>query len=178
MAVFNKQIYEASKKSINSSSSNPIASNKNNFNGGTLIFPDGARLSYQNVTEKNIYAIVNKYSNFLRPDTTAVNSKIKYKLGRLALIFKDGDAVISIGKINSMGFEYVYKMNYLDDNNLSAIYYYPAKNYEEVTIKSGKCTYKSYNALHQLVKIEEVENNCTNIYEINPETNDIKCLTI
>jgi len=178
MAVFNKQVYEASKRSINSSSSNPIAGDKSNLNNGMLFFPDGARLSYQNVTEKNIYAIVNKYSNFLRPDTTAINSKIKYKLGRLALIFKDGDAVISIGKINSLGFEYMYKMNYKNDDNLSAIYYYPAKNYEEVTINSGKCIYKSFNALHQLVKIEEVEDNHTNIYEINPETNDIKCLTI
>ena len=61
----------------------------------------------------NIYAIINKYSNFLHPDTTGMNSKIKYKLGRLALTFKDGDATISIGKISSMGFEYLYKMNYL-----------------------------------------------------------------
>ena len=68
-------------------------------------------------------------------------------------------------------------MNYRNDNNLSAIYYYPARNYEEVIINSGKCTYKSYNALHQLTKLEEVSDSRSNIYEINPETNDIKCIT-
>ena len=172
MAVFNKQIYD-------SSISNPLQGNVQRYNnGGTLVFPDGARLSYNNVTERNIYAIINKYSNFLHPDTTGINSKMKYKLGRLALTFKDGDATISIGKISSMGFEYLYKMNYRDDNNLSAIYFYPTRNYEEVTIISGKCTYKSYNALHQLTKLEEVSNNQSTIYEINPETNDIKCITV
>ena len=179
MAVLNEKIYKTSKQGVSASVNNPIKSSayKNN-NGGVLFFPDGARISYQNVTEKNIYMIVNKYSNFLHPDTTAINSRIKYKLGRLALTFKDGDATIAIGKISSMGFEYFYKMHYLNDENLSAIYYYPSKNYDEVTITSGKCVYKSYNALRQLVKLEEIENNKTNIYEIDPETNAIKCSTM
>ena len=120
--------------------------------------------------------IVSKYSNYLHPDMTGMNSNLKYKFGRLALTFKDGNAKICIGKINAMGFEYMYKMQYFNDRNISAIYYYPNRNYEELSIKGNECIFKSYNALHQLTKMEEIVNNQTKIYEINPETNDIRCI--
>lgn len=177
MNLLNQKFQNAVKKDENFAASNPIArSNVNINNGGMLIFPDGARISYNNINSKNIYAIISKYSDYLHPDMTGMNSLIKHKLGRLAVTFKDGKASIAIGKINSMGFEYMYKMRYFDDNNLDASYYYPNKNYEELTIKSGKCIVNSYNALHQLVRMEETTGKQSNVYEINPETNDIRCI--
>lgn len=178
MEVFEQKVYQSAKSNENSTTANPLKNSSVKYNnGGTLIFPDGARITYQNINDKNIYMIVSKYSDYLHPDMTGMSSNIKYKLGRLALTFKDGDAKISVGKINSMGIEFMYKMQYFNDRNLSAMYYYPNRNYEEVSIKTGECVFKSYNALHQLIKMEEIVDNQTKIYEINPETNDIRCIS-
>lgn len=177
MVTLNENLYKKEIQTANSGTSNPLKKKNLSNKGGMLIFPDGARISYRNITEKNIYMIIDKYSDYLHPDMTGMGSNLKYKMGRLALTFNDGNAKICIGKINSMGFEYMYKMQYFNNSNLSAIYYYPNKNYEELKISHGEYVSKSYNALHQLVKMEEISNNETRIYEINPETNDIKCIT-
>lgn len=143
-----------------------------------IIFPDGAKLSYLNITEKNIYKIIDKYEKNLRADNTASKINLKYNLGRRGIIYKDNEATLIIGKINTFGLDFPYKMYYKNDECLTATYYYPMRNFEEIFVNSQKRVSKSYNANHKLIKIEEVYDNKIHTYEIDSKTNNIACSVV
>lgn len=140
-----------------------------------FIFPDNAKVEYVNISDKNIYKILNKYEKHLKMDTTASKTNLKYNLGRRGIIFKDNEATLVIGKIQTFGMEFPYKLFYKNDSCLTATYYYPMRNTEEIIITEQKCISKSYSAQHKLTKIEETYDNQIHIYEIDSKTNNIAC---
>ncbi len=140
-----------------------------------LVFPDGAKLSYINITEKNIYKILDKYESNLRVDTTGAKVNLKYNLGRRGIISKDSEATLIVGKINTFGLDFPYKMYYKNDECIAATYYYPMRNTEEIYITADKRVAKSYSAERKLTKLEEVYDNKIHTYQINPQTNNIEC---
>lgn len=141
-------------------------------------FPDGAKIEYINISDKNIYKILNKYEKHLRMDTTASKTNLKYNLGRRGIIFKDNDATIVIGKIQTFGMEFPYKLFYKNDSCITATYFYPMKNTEEIIVTAHKTISKSYNAQRILTKIEETYDNKIHIYEIDSKTNNIACSVV
>lgn len=141
-------------------------------------FPDGAKIEYINISEKNIYRILDKYENSLRVDMFASNVKLKYNLGRRGIVFKDNEATLIIGKIQTFGMEFPYKMYYKNDNCITATYYYPMRNTEEIIVTEHKMISKSYSAQRKLVKIEETYDNQIHIYQIDSKTNNIACSVI
>lgn len=141
-------------------------------------FPDGAKVEYINISDKNIYKILDKYENYLRLDTTASNVKMKYNLGRRGVIFKDSEATLIVGKIQTFGMDFPYKMYYKNDNCITATYYYPMRNTEEIIVTEHKMISKSYSAQRKLTKIEESYDNKIHIYEIDSKTNNIACSVV
>lgn len=140
-----------------------------------LVFPDGAKLSYINITEKNIYKIIDKYEKYLRIDNTASKVNMKYNLGRRGIISQDNEATLVVGKISTFGLDFPYKMFYKNDKCITATYYYPMRNTEEILVTEQKRICKSFSAEHRLIKIEEAYDNKIHTYEINPHTNNIEC---
>ena len=138
-------------------------------------FPDGARMSYLSVTDKNIYTLLDRYASHIRLDRTASNVNLKYNLGRRGIIIQDSEATIVIGKIIALGVENPYKLYYKNDGCIYVTYYYPMKNREELIVNSEKTISKSYNAQGQMVKMEETYDNQIHTYKVNPVTNEIVC---
>lgn len=140
-----------------------------------FIFPDNAKVEYINISDKNIYKILNKYEKYLKMDTTASKTNLKYNLGRRGIIFKDNETTLVIGKIQTFGMEFPYKLFYKNDTCITATYYYPMKNTEEIIVTKYKTISKSYNAQRLLTKIEETYDNKIHIYEMDAKTNNISC---
>jgi len=143
-----------------------------------FIFPDGAKIEYINIDEKNIYKLLDRYSKYLRMDTTASNINLKYNLGRRGIIFKDNEATLVIGKIQTFGMDFPYKMYYKNDKSITTTFFYPMRNTEEILITEQKRISKSYNAQHKLTKIEETYDNKIHTYEIDSKTNNIACSVV
>lgn len=141
-------------------------------------FPDGAKVEYINISEKNIYKILDKYEKYLRMDTTASKTNLKYNLGRRGIIFKDDEAILVVGKIQTFGMEFPYKLFYKNDFCMTATYYYPMRNTEEIIVSKYKTISKSYSAQRILTKIEETYDNKIHIYEIDSKTNNIACSVV
>lgn len=140
-----------------------------------FVFPDGAKFAYIGITDKNIYQMIDKYEQYLRADNTGSKINLKYNLGRRGIFYQDNEATLIIGKISTFGMEFPYKMYYKNDKCMTATYYYPKRNYEEIIVTNEKTISKSYSALRRLVKLEETYDNKLHTYSMNPQTNNIEC---
>ena len=140
-----------------------------------FVFPDGAKFAYIGITDKNIYQFLDKYEKYLRADNTGAGVNLKYNLGRRGIFYSDNEATLIVGKISTFNMEFPYKMYYKNNQCITATYYYPKRNYEEIIVSSEKTISKSYSALRRLVKLEEIYDNKLHTYSMNPQTNNIEC---
>ena len=77
-----------------------------------MVFADGAKISYININENNIYKILDKYEKYMHVDHTAAKLKIKHNLGRRGIVSKDSEATLVIGRVSTFGLDFPYKMYY------------------------------------------------------------------
>ena len=140
-----------------------------------MTFADGAKISYININDNNIYKILDKYEKYMHVDHTAANLKIKHNLGRRGIISKDSEATPIVGKVSTFGLDFPYKMYYKNDQCVSITYYYPRGNREEILINSEKIVSKLYNIEHRLTKLEETYDSKIHSYEFDTQTNKIVC---
>ena len=137
-----------------------------------FVFPDGAKISFFNINEKNIKILLSKYENELKPESE-INVDITYNKARQGIIYKDDTATLVIGYVDTQGTECPYKIYATNDQKIFATFYF--RRQEEIIVNNFKKVVRIYDEFHRLSRLMEKIDKKTTIYKIDPETNGIAC---
>lgn len=136
-----------------------------------FVFPDGAKLSFMNVNEKNVKTILAKYEDYLRPDYDLIEEDITYNTDRMSIVHQDDEAILAIGRVDKPGNECAYKVYKKGSNKVFATFFFDCQ--EEVIVYRLRKIAKYYDNYHRLIKIIEKTDDETKIFKISPETHGI-----
>ncbi|MBO7672535.1 hypothetical protein J6S88_03910 [bacterium] len=136
-----------------------------------FVFPDGAKLSFMNINEKNVKTILAKYENYLRPDYDIIEEDITYNKDRMSILYQDEEAILAIGRVDNPGNECAYKIYKKGSNKVFATFFFECQ--EEVIVFRLRKIVKYYDNYHRLIKIVEKTDDETKTFKISPETHGI-----
>ena len=137
-----------------------------------FVFPDGARISFFNINEKNIKVLLSKYENDLAPEDS-IKADISYNKARYGIVYTDNDATLIVGYVDTQGIECPYKIYVTKTNKIFATFFFQRQ--EEIIVNDFKKVVRVYDEFHRLVRLMEKIDKKTTIYKIDPESNGISC---
>lgn len=138
-----------------------------------FVFPDGARISYFNINEKNVKLIIQKFSDYIVPDENIINEDLTYNHGRKGIFYRDGDVTMVVGLVDSLDADCAYKIYKKGDDKIFATFFFQRQ--EEIIVNKYKKIVRIYDECHRLVRYMEKLDNQLRIFKIDPETNGIAC---
>ena len=138
-----------------------------------FVLPDGAKISYINVNEKNIKILLAKYESYLKPDEGIIKADINYNARRYGMVYSDDEATMVIGHVDTQGVDCPYKIYQSKDKKVFATFFFERQ--EEVIVNKFKKMVRMYDDCHRLIRLIEKNDEKTTVFKIDPVTNDITC---